>query len=189
MKSSRLYVVEGIVLKRRSSGEADRILTIFTKQYGKLRVSAKGIRRIASRRAGHLEIFNHVILTLHQGHAIDIVTEAQCVFRSGDFSLDAANIGYAYCLCELVDQFMPEKQEHRNVFILLRDSLLHLHQSRSNADSQQVLTNFIHHLLWILGYLPHDKTLIHERMKPYVERITERRLRSWPLLTSLRGTA
>jgi DNA repair protein RecO (recombination protein O) len=186
MRSSRVYVVEGVVLKRRSSGEADRILTIFTKQYGKICVSAKGIRRITSRRAGHLEIFNHVILTLHQGHIMDIVTEAQSVFRGDVFSADITKVGYAYCVCELVDQLMPEKQEHRDVFILLRDSLLNLDKSKSNEESQVVLTDFIHHLLWSLGYLPYDTTLLHERMKPYVESITERRLRSWPLLTTFR---
>jgi DNA repair protein RecO (recombination protein O) len=79
MKPSRVYVAEGIVLKRRNVGEADRILTVFTKKYGKIRVIAKGVRRITSRRAGHIEVFTRVILTLHSYKNMDIVTEAQAI--------------------------------------------------------------------------------------------------------------
>lgn len=189
MRSSRIYNAEGIVLKRRSSGEADKIITVFTKQYGKIRVMAKGIRRITSRRAGHLEIFHDVVLTLYQGRGMDIVSEAQSVYRAKHLTTDMTKIGYAYCLCELVDQIMPEKQEHRDIFILLRDALIQLDQSNSQEASLAVLTDFIHHVLWSLGYLPHDTVLVRDRLKPYVESVTERRLRSWPLLTSFAGTA
>jgi len=61
------YKAEGIVIKRKNFGEADRILTVFTKKYGKIKVLAKGVRRITSRRGPNVELFNQVELVLHQG--------------------------------------------------------------------------------------------------------------------------
>ncbi|PIZ97846.1 MAG: DNA repair protein RecO, partial [Candidatus Levybacteria bacterium CG_4_10_14_0_2_um_filter_35_8] len=53
------YKTEGIVIKRRNLGEADKILTIFTKRYGKIQVKAPGIRKINSRRSPHVELLNY----------------------------------------------------------------------------------------------------------------------------------
>src|SRR5260221_14392220 len=90
MSSSRVYTAESIVLKRRNVGEADRILTIFTKRFGKMRVIAKGVRRITSRRAGHIEVFSHVVLTLHAYKNMDIVSKAAAITRGMLFETDIA---------------------------------------------------------------------------------------------------
>ncbi len=70
------FKTEGIVLKRRNFGEADRILTIFSKERGKITVLAKGVRRITSRRAGNVELLNRTVMYLHQGRGLPILTEA-----------------------------------------------------------------------------------------------------------------
>jgi len=72
----RGFKTEGIVLKRRNFGEADRILTVFTKDRGKISVLAKGVRRITSRRAGNVELLNRVSIFLHQTRGMPILTEA-----------------------------------------------------------------------------------------------------------------
>lgn len=181
MDSSRVYTVEGIVLKRKSVGEADRILTVFTKQKGKITVLAKGIRRITSRRSGHVEVFSHVVLTLHAG-TIDIVTEAQAIAPGSRFEGDAQRMAYAYCVCELVDQLLADTQEHEDIFFFLVNTL---EQITRQEASQQAMSEFIHRLLWALGFLPHAKKIPQESMRSYVEHITERKLRTWPLLTAL----
>lgn len=56
--------VEALVLSRRNIGEADRLVTFFTWQRGLMRVVAKGVRRIPSRRGGHLEPITKVIATV-----------------------------------------------------------------------------------------------------------------------------
>ena len=52
------YKTEAIVLKRTNFGEADRLVTVFSQPRGKLVLLAKGIRRLTSRKKGHLELFN-----------------------------------------------------------------------------------------------------------------------------------
>ena len=73
----RTYRTEAIVLRRKDIGEADRILTLFTPQLGKVRVVAKGIRKPRSRKAGHLELFTRAKLLLATGRDLDIITQAE----------------------------------------------------------------------------------------------------------------
>lgn len=184
MRPVHAYMAEGIVLKRRAIGEADRILTVFTKQYGKVRLIAKGVRRITSRRAGHLEVFSHVILSIHAHKGLDILMEAQAKDNLM-FEGDITRIGFAYCMCELVDQLLADRQEHEDIFFLLRDGLQAIRESQDPKAWQLSLSHFVHKLLWHLGFLPASRRLRESEIQPYVEEITERRLRAWPLLTQL----
>ncbi|MBI2593599.1 DNA repair protein RecO, partial [Candidatus Daviesbacteria bacterium] len=70
--------VEGIILKRTNFGEADRMLTVLTKNLGKITVIARGVRKITSRRAGNVELLNVVKLGLFKGKGYTL-TEAQSV--------------------------------------------------------------------------------------------------------------
>ena len=56
----RSYTSEGIVLARRNYGEADRILVIYSKNFGRVSYMAKGVRRPKSRKRGHIEVFNYI---------------------------------------------------------------------------------------------------------------------------------
>lgn len=183
--SSRVYKVEGIILKRRNAGEADRTLTIFTKQNGKMRVLAKGVRKISSRRAGHLEVFTHVVLTIHTSQSMEMVTEASAIRTGSLFDSDAIRLGYAYCMCELVDQLLADHQEHEDVFFLLRDGLMGLLKTDTIESYEKILTGFTHELLWRLGFLPPARQVPVNRMQQFVEGITERHLRAWPHLTGI----
>lgn len=68
MSIRRREKVQGLILKARDSGEADRLLVLFTKERGLLRVLAKGVRRIPSRRGGHLEPVTEVLAVVQGGH-------------------------------------------------------------------------------------------------------------------------
>ena len=78
-RRQRLYRVTAIVLKRRDQGEADRLLTVLARERGKVTLLAKGVRRQASRKAGHLEPFTYVELLVAKGKSLDIVTQAETV--------------------------------------------------------------------------------------------------------------
>lgn len=185
MKHERVYTVEGIILKRRSIGEADRMVTVFTRQFGKIRVLAKGIRRIHSRRAGHMELFSRTVLTLNSHRSMDIVTEATTLMHGSRFETNPVRMAYAYCMCELVDQLLADRQEHIDVFFLLADGLRELLKENEVDAWKANLATFIHELLWRLGFLAQSRHLPEKAMQSYVERITERRLRTWPLLNQL----
>ena len=67
MREAHSFGVEAVVLRHSEYGEADRILTLFTRQRGKTRAIVRGVRRVTSRKAGHLEPFTHVKLQLAKG--------------------------------------------------------------------------------------------------------------------------
>lgn len=178
VSNSRIYKVEAIILKRRNVGETDRILTVFTKEYGKLRVIAKGIRRITSRRAPSLEVFNRVILLLYQGKALDIVTEVDLRDGYQTIRKDLVLINAGYYACELIDVLLPERQEHRDVFEKFKDHLSELESTSVYHQSEAFALSLLHSL----GFLPPSRILPSPEIQPYIERIAERRFRSYHFL-------
>lgn len=177
MTVGRIYKVEAIVLSRKNVGEADRILTIFTKQYGKLRVLAKGIRRVTSKRAPYAEIFSRVNMVLHRGKTnLDLVGEISPLENYQILRKNLVYVSSAYYLCELVDRLLPEKQEHRDVYIMLGDYLAKL--NGKNLDTESVSNQFALELLRLIGFLQKDKVLKPEETEHYIESLIERKLRT-----------
>ena len=166
------YKTEGVILKRSNYGEADRILTIYTKHYGKIRAIAKGVRKITSRKGGNLELFNHCVLFLAKGRNLDIITEVQVVNSFSRLSPDLEKTAGAFYLVELVDQLTPDGQVNRRVFDLLVSTLAKL----SDCQTAQLTADFEVNLLRLLGFWS-DK--IDKRdVRSYIEEIIERKLRS-----------
>ncbi len=119
----RTYRTEAIVLRRKDFGEADRILTLFTPQRGKVRVVAKGIRKPRSRKAGHLELFTCSRLLLAKGRDLDVVTQAETVHAYRPLREDLLRGAYAAYAVELLDRFTPDEQENAELYALLREML------------------------------------------------------------------
>jgi DNA repair protein RecO (recombination protein O) len=148
---ARLQRTEAIVLSRRDFGEADRILTVYTRAEGKLGVIAKGVRRIASRKAGHLELFTHVELLLAQGRSLDVVTQAATIEPFRALREDLVRTAYAYHVSELLDHAVGEGEASPPTFELLHDAL---HGLCVAEDPSLVVRAFDLRLLGLLGYRP-----------------------------------
>ena len=82
-------------------------------------LSQKGIRRITSKRAPHLEIFTHLTCLVHKGKTMDSITEVTSLESYPNIRNEVDRVSIAYLLCELVDTLLGEKQEHRDVYALL----------------------------------------------------------------------
>ncbi len=122
-RKPRTQTVEAIVLRHADWGEADRILTVFSRQAGKLRAIAKGARRLRSRKAGHLEPFTRVKLLLAQGRDFWIITQAEMIDGYPSAREDLLRTGYAAYLCELLDRFTYEEGDAPGLFDILADGL------------------------------------------------------------------
>lgn len=149
--SERLYRTEAIVLARLNLGEADRIFTLFTPQYGKLRVIAKGVRKSRSRLGPHLEIFTRCQLNLSRGRDLDVVTSAETVDAYPPLRDDLDVLGHASHMVELVARLTEDRQEQPPVYDLLRGSLRLL---ADGVDPFAVTRHFEFMLLVTLGYRP-----------------------------------
>jgi DNA repair protein RecO (recombination protein O) len=147
----RLYRTDAIVLKRRDFGEADRIVTLYTPGRGKIAAIAKGVRRIASRKSGHVELFHHARLLLAQGRNLDVITQAESLETYRPLREDLIRATYAYHVAELVDRLTVEEVASPATFELLRDALRALSDAH---DPSLVARYFEIHLLALLGYRP-----------------------------------
>lgn len=144
--------VDAVVLRHSDYGEADRLLTLFTLQRGKMRVVAKGARKIASRKAGHIEPFTHVKLQLATGRDMFILTQADTVDAYLPLRDDLILTSHASYVLELLDRFTYEDEsENSTIFRLLTDTLARL---ASHADVWLVLRFYEMRLLDQLGFRP-----------------------------------
>jgi len=148
----RLYRVQAIVLKRTDIGEADRLLTLYTPERGKLRAVAKGARKTKSRKSGHIELFTHCALQIAKGKQIDIITQADTLDAYMPLRDNLDRVSYAYYLAELVDQFIEEAVENDQVFDLLKHALGWL--GDAHTDAELLARYFELQLLTHVGYRP-----------------------------------
>jgi DNA repair protein RecO (recombination protein O) len=157
MRTPRVYSTEAVVLRRVDYGEADRILTLFTPQAGKIHAIAKGVRRTTSRLAGHLEPFARTQLLLAKGRDLDIVTQAEARERLDHLRDDHWHATGAWYAGELVDRFLEDADPHPRLYHLFTRTLQRLNQGAANpAESRGwlALRYFELHLLGELGYRP-----------------------------------
>lgn len=177
----RSYKIEGIILKRRNFGEADRILTVLSRESGKISIKVPGVRRIPSRRSSHVELLNHSQFTLYSSSKtfMPIVTEAQTLESFSSIKKNLKKIGYAYYICELVNGLCPDNQENRSVFFHLKSTLLTLSQT---SNLQDLVKKFEKDLLATLGFWHEAKLLQTQDSQTVMERLLERRLKTIRLM-------
>lgn len=144
--------VDAVVLRHGDYGEADRTLTLYTRQLGKARAIAKGARKMASRKAGHIEPFTHVKLQLARGRNVLIVTQAETVDAYLPLRDDLVLTSQASYMLELLDRFTyVDETENSSIFRLLTDSLSRL---ASNHNVWLVIRYYEMRLLDYLGFRP-----------------------------------
>jgi DNA repair protein RecO (recombination protein O) len=148
----RSFRVEAVVLRHANWGEADRLLTLYTREQGKLRAIAKGARKIRSRKAGHLEPFTHITLQLAKSRDLPIVTQVETLDPYLPLRETLVLTGYASYVMELLDRFTYE-QDGGNLalFRLLTDTLARL---CSTAETWAVVRYYEMRLLDFLGFRP-----------------------------------
>lgn len=147
----RLYRAEGIVLSRRDFGEADRLLTVFTREHGKLEQIAKGVRRPSSRKAGHLELFTRVQLLAARGRELDILTQVEAIETYPQLSKDLQLVGQASYILELVKLFTVQGEVNHEIYRLLVETLARL----NSGDPPSKATRYFElRLLELAGYRP-----------------------------------
>lgn len=142
------FKTEGIILKRRDLGEADRILTVFSLHRGKISVLAKGVRRITSRRAGNVELLNRVQMYLHPGKNFLILTEATALDTFPKLKDDLTLSTYAFHILELTDKLTAENQENR----ILYEHLVNVLQRLSRNPRQILVRAYEAKILTNLGF-------------------------------------
>jgi len=151
MTVPKIYKTEAIVLKHVNLKEADKILTLYTPNMGKLSAVAKGVRRPKSKTGGHLELLSHCALMLTRGRNLDTVNQVQTISSFLPLREDLWRASLALYAAEMVSRFTVEHVENYPVYRLLLDTLKRLCDT---PDGELTLRFFELNLLAHLGYQP-----------------------------------
>jgi len=123
MPRERTFRTEAVVLRRIDFGEADRLLTLYSREFGKIKAIAKGARKPQSRKTGHVELFMRSKFLLARGRDLDIVTQAEMMDGHAALREDLVRTTYASYAVELLDRFTVEEDQHLGVYDLLLEVL------------------------------------------------------------------
>ncbi|MGI6148539.1 MAG: DNA repair protein RecO [Firmicutes bacterium] len=110
---------EGIVLRVRNMGEADRVVTIYTAHYGKIRAVARGARRVRNRLLSPTQVFTHGRYLVFPGKGLHTISQAEIVNSYQEFRDDLEKMAYASYITELLDSFTEEELPSQELFMLL----------------------------------------------------------------------
>ena len=138
-------------MRRSDFGEADRLLTLYTREQGKMKAIGKGARKPQSRKTGHVELFMRSNFLIAKGRDLDIVTQAEIVESYAPLRVDLVLSTYGSYAVELLDRFTVEEDRHTGIYDLLSNTLARL---SSAADLRLVARYYELHLLSFTGFRP-----------------------------------
>ena len=146
-----LYKTEGIVLKSTEFEEADKIVTIYTKDYGKITAIAKGVRKTKSKFGSSLEILTHSVFLLYKGRNIDIVSQTEILESFFSTSKNVIKFAFAANCVEMVNKLTEEREINIGLFNLLKEVL---HYLRKTDDPKLLTLSSKWQTMSLLGYRP-----------------------------------
>ena len=145
-----VYKADAIVIRSREYGEADRLITLFAREKGKIAALAKGVRKPTSSQRGGTQLFTYADFLLYQGKSLDTITQAQpresFLHIWNDFDRTLAASG----MVELLDISTTDKQPEPGLFTLTLSFLFML----KFLDPYIALAGYALKLLELQGFLP-----------------------------------
>jgi DNA repair protein RecO (recombination protein O) len=149
-----LYRDEAVVLRTQKLGEADRIITLLTRENGRVRAVAKGVRRTTSRFGSRLEPFTYVDLQIAEGRTLDVITQAETLAPYGSkIGTDYERYTAGTVMLETAERLVVEdKQPALQQFLLLIGGLRTM--SAGERSPAAVLDSFLLRSLSVAGYAP-----------------------------------
>ena len=169
----RSYSDFGIVLTRRNFSEADRILSIYSKNHGRVSLLAKGVRKPQSRKRGHIEVFNLIRFQAVRGKGLDLITEAEISNNFPGVRKNLKKVALAYYFMEVIGRTTHEGEPHPELY---RNILENLRKLVEESQLKRLRKQFVLEVLTILGFWPRGKILVDPDAK--LAEVTERNLTS-----------
>ncbi len=167
------YTSTGIVLSSIKYSEADRILKIYSKNYGKLSLIAKGVRKPISKKRGSLEVFNAVNFHATWSATIGLITEVEMINSFEGIRKDLNKMSLAYFYCEVIEKLTREGSNNYKLYNLLFNAFIQLEESKGYKIKKD---KFIYDVLVELGFWPLGQKIIDPDSA--LENVIERKLSS-----------
>jgi DNA repair protein RecO (recombination protein O) len=149
-----LLHTEALTLRRRRTRDADALITLFCRQYGKITASARSVMKTTSRLAGVTQPFHYLNVVLYaknESQDIWTLTQVALIHRFASLQNDLWKMAFASCLCEWMDLLSEEFESNMRVWDLLLDAF---QRWETNMPAQEELFFYQWHLLADAGWQP-----------------------------------
>jgi len=156
------YKTEAIIINRLNLGESDRILTLFSPNYGKIRAVAKGSRKTKSKFGGHVELFTLGDFVITSGKNLDIINDANLNINFLAADPDMEKIKTVYYFAEILNKLLPDESANPEIYGLFLYCLSQI----NNIDIKLLQLIFIARLLKNLGIYPELSDCVKCEVKP-----------------------
>ena len=162
----------GIILKKLRTKANDQIVVIFTQDYGKLYLIAKGAQKITSRRIGYLDSLNIVKLNLIEKGRFSYLKEIELLSSLQSVKNDYEKKKYLLLILEIIDKLTATGQVEKELYQLLQKTILNI--SRNQISEEKILL-VIKQILKILGYYlePNNSSNL-KSIKTYIEALSDK---------------
>ncbi len=167
----KYHKLSGVIINRHIVKDADRFLTIYTLEEGKISVYAKGVRSVKSKRGSQIDLFSHIKFELFEKNDRRTLTSVELLDGHQISKTTLGNISRLFQIGELVDALTVENDPHEQVYNLLVTALENL----SRFETEEYLYRFKKKLLELLGY--GDRPLTLSEIDDYIESLLDYPLR------------
>ncbi len=145
------YKTEGIIIRVRDYNEADRLVTLFTRERGKVQAIAKGCRKQKSRKRGIIQLFTYGDFVLYRGRSLDTITQCEGKESFSALRENLDRMAYGAYMAELLDGFVTDGEPQEELFFLT----LACYHILTLEDPELVARVFETRIMDLLGYRPH----------------------------------
>ena len=140
-----LKKITGIILSQRPRGEFDRMIEVFSYEYGRMLVLAKGVRYIKSRRSFHLDLLNLVNMELEQNSGSNIgikyLREISTIETFAELKLSYDSFSAACLISAFLTRHLPMETPQKTLFTLTKTTLEELNKCERTARAQSEANN------------------------------------------------
>ena len=163
------YRTQGIILAQKERGEADLLFAIYTKDFGRLEILGKAIRKISSKLRSGAELFYLSEIEFIQAKARKTLTDAIPIEKLENIRQDSKRLEAAYKISEVLDELIKGQEPDENIWQLIEESFKKLNTLRLAPNALRLI---YHYFLWnflsLLGYRPqiHDCVSCQKALTP-----------------------
>lgn len=145
-----------IILGHKNLGEMDKSIFLYNEELGKIKVIAKGSRKLTSKFTGHLETLNFCETSLYFGPRNIILTEIETLANFKETRQNLHKLNCALQVAEITNRLLYENQKVDNLMTLLKETLTHIN---SSSKPQLAAIYYIIKFLDKLGFIPDFKEI------------------------------
>lgn len=163
------YRTKGIILKKVGRREADQLFTLYTKDFGKLEILGKGIRKISSKLKAGMKIFYLSEIEFIQGKAYKILTDAIVIEKFENLRKDLGKLTIATKISEALDDLISGQEPDERIWNLLLKVFEKLDSFNFKLKNLELIYHyFFWKLISILGYKPelYHCSICQKKLKP-----------------------